>query len=169
MTQIQHHFQRTWKHHQATTKCGWRSHVRNQSSKGHEHPSILSQLMDSDDWQCIHIHNSAEHYMRPMHSTVEEADFRIPVHVIDCFQAGYKTCVVISNYTEVRVLFRVPNFQELREHQFHFSKSISHQNLPPTSQGLEPPSYSAFYDAYSTMHVLDAQLHIKTGDLDPVD
>ena len=32
----------------------------NQSSKGHEHPSILSQLcMDSDDWQCIQIHNSA--------------------------------------------------------------------------------------------------------------
>ena len=61
------------------------------------------------------------------------------------------------------------NFQELREHQFHFSKSISHQNLPPTSQGLEPPGYRAFYNAYITMHVLDAQLHVKTGDVDPVD
>ena len=34
------------------------------------------------------------------------------MHVIDCLQAGYKTCVVISNYTDVIVtlLFRVPNF-----------------------------------------------------------
>ena len=87
--------------------------MRNQSSKGHEHPSILSQLCtDSDDWQCIQIHNSAEHYMRHLHSTVEEGDVRIPVHVIDCLQAGYKTCVVISNYTDVIVtlLLRVPNF-----------------------------------------------------------
>ena len=74
--------------------------MRNQSSKGHGHPSILSQLcMDSDDWQCIQIHNSAEHYMRHLYSTVEEADLRIHVHVLDCLQAGYKTCVVISNYT----------------------------------------------------------------------
>ena len=204
--------------------------------------------------------------MRHLHSTVEEADLRIPVHVLDCLQAGYKTCVVISNYTDVIfvLLFHVPNFlqkgleelwvqagrgtatrfvplhilhallgsvdlctvlpalhsltgilvprkrlswlkndplarmwnnhctdlcnnsteqylvnvvdvgsksshfQELREHQFHISKSISHQNLPTTSQGLEPPSYRAFYNAYITMHVLDAQLHVKTGDLDPV-
>ena len=87
--------------------------MRNQSSKGHEHPSILSQLcMDSDDWQFIQIHNSAELYMRHLHSTVEEADLRIPVHVLDCLQAGYKTCVVISNYTDVIfvLLFHVPNF-----------------------------------------------------------
>ncbi len=47
-----------------------------------------------------------------LHSTVEEAGLRIPVHVLDCLQAGYKTCVVISNYTDVIVtpLFRVPNF-----------------------------------------------------------
>ena len=88
----------------------------NHSSKGHEHPSILSQLcMDSDDWQCIQIHNSAEHYMWNLHSTVEEAGLRIPVHVFDCLQAGYKTCVVISNYTYVIVtpLFRVPNFLQM--------------------------------------------------------
>ena len=61
------------------------------------------------------------------------------------------------------------NFQELREHQFHFSKSLSHQNLPPTSQGLEPHVYRAFYNAYTTIHVLDAQLHVETCHLDPVD
>ena len=87
--------------------------MRNQSSKGHELPSILSQLcMDSDDWQCIQIHNSEEHYMRHLHSTVEEAGLRMHVHVLDCLQARYTTCVVISNYTDVIVtpLFRVPNF-----------------------------------------------------------
>ena len=73
------------------------SHVRNESSEGHEHPTILSQLcMDSGDWQCIKIHNNAEHYKRHLQSTVEEADLRIPMHVLDCLQAGYKTCVVIS-------------------------------------------------------------------------
>ena len=61
------------------------------------------------------------------------------------------------------------NFQELREHQFHFSKSISHQNLPPTSQGIEPHIHRAFYNAYTTMHVLDAQLHAETVGLDPAD
>ena len=215
------------------------SHVRNQSSKGYEHPTVLSQLcMDSNEWQCVKIHNSAEHCKRHLQSTVEEADLRIPMHVLDCIQAGYKTCVVISNDTDVIIalLYHVPNFlqkgmrelwvragrgtttrfvplhilharlgsdlytvlpalhsltgcditskigtkkaalkadpkihlhgfgttttltsatirraeqylvnvvdvgskcsnfQELREHQFHFSKSLSHQNLPPTSQ-----------------------------------
>ena len=250
------------------------SHVRNQSSKGYEHPTVLSQLcMDSTEWQCVKIHNSAEHCKRHLQSTVEEADLRIPMHVLDCIQAGYKTCVVISNDTDVIIalLYHVPNFlqkgmrelwvragrgtttrfvplhilharlgsdlctvlpalhsltgcditskigtkkaalkadpkihlhgfgttttltsatiqraeqylvnvvdvgskcnnfQELREHQFHFSKSLSHQNLPPTSQGLEPHVYRAFYNVYTTMHVLDAQLHVETGHLDPVD
>ncbi len=50
--------------------------------------------------------------MRHLHSTVEEGDVRIPGHVIECPQAGYKTCVVITNYTDVIVtlLFRLPNF-----------------------------------------------------------
>ena len=210
-----------------------------------------------------------------LQSTFEEADLRIPMHdVLDCLQAGYTTCVVISNDTDVIValLFHVANllqkglrelwvragrgstttrfvplhilhtrlgsalctvlpavhsltgceitskigtkkaalkadpeshlhgfgttipltsatiqraeqylvnvvdvgsksnnFQELREHQFHFSKSISHQNLLPTSQGIEPRIHRAFYNAYTTMHVLDAQLHVETVGLDPAD
>ena len=55
--------------------------------------------MDNDDWQFIKIHNSAAHYRRHLHSTVEEADLRIPVHAIDCIKAGYTTSVVISNDT----------------------------------------------------------------------
>jgi hypothetical protein len=61
------------------------------------------------------------------------------------------------------------NFNVLRAHRFHFSKSTSHQNLPPTSQGLEPHIYRAFYNSYTTMHVLDGQLGVGTGLLDPVD
>ena len=83
-----------------------RSHVHHQSSKYHEHPSILSQLcMDSDDWQCVQIHNSAEHY------TVEKADLPIPVLILDWIQVDYTTCVVSTNYTDVIValLFHVPN------------------------------------------------------------
>ena len=54
--------------------------------------------MDSVDSQCIHIHNSTEHYMR----------------VLDCLQAGYKTCVVIANYTDVIValMFRGQTLSE---------------------------------------------------------
>ena len=39
---------------------------------------------------------------------------------------------------DVDVRSNSSNFQELREEQFHFSKPSSHQNLLPTSQGLEP-------------------------------
>ena len=61
------------------------------------------------------------------------------------------------------------NFQDFRIDQFRFSKIAWHQNLPPTSQGLEPHIYRAFYNAYITMHVLDKQLKITSEDLDPVD
>ncbi|KAG1651918.1 hypothetical protein GQR58_026646 [Nymphon striatum] len=192
------------------------SYICEQSSQGHEHPTIVSQLcINSNDWQCKKIHHSTEHYMQRLGSTVEEADLRIPMHVLDCCRAGYKTCVVISNDTDVIVapfkigtkkaalkanpethlqgfgtsppsvaviqhaetylLHVVDNrsksrsFDQLRTQLFHFSKSASHQNLPPTSQGLKPHIYRAFYNAYITMHVLDRQLNVRTEDLNPVD
>ncbi|KAG1701651.1 hypothetical protein GQR58_004686 [Nymphon striatum] len=249
------------------------SYICEQSSQGHEQPTIVSQLcINSSDWQCKKIHHSTEHYMQRLGSTVEEADLRIPMHVLDCCRAGYKTCVVISNDTDVIValLFYVPvflqerlmelwiragrgntsrflplhtlyaslgrdlctvlpaihsltgcditskigtkkaalkanpethlqgfgtsppsvaviqhaetyllhvvdnrsksrSFDQLRTQLFHFSKSASHQNLPPTSQGLKPHIYRAFYNAYITMHVLDRQLNVRTEDLNPVD
>ncbi|KAG1714049.1 hypothetical protein GQR58_001880 [Nymphon striatum] len=249
------------------------SYICEQSSQGHEHPTIVSQLcINSNDWQCKKIHHSTEHYMQHLGSTVEEADLRIPMHVLDCCRAGYKTCVVISNDTDVIValLFYVPvflqeglmelwiragrgntsrflplhtlyaslgrdlctvlpaihsltecditskigtkitalkanpethlqgfgtsppsvtviqhaetyllhvvdnrsksrSFDQLRTQLFHFSKSASHQNLPPTSQGLKPHIYRAFYNAYITMHILDRQLNVRTENLNPVD
>ncbi|KAG1651191.1 hypothetical protein GQR58_027383 [Nymphon striatum] len=89
------------------------SYICEQSSQGHEHPTIVSQLcINSNDWQCKKIHHSTEHYMQRLGSTVEEADLHIPMHVLDCCRAGYKTCVVISNDTDVIValLFYVPVF-----------------------------------------------------------
>ena len=57
--------------------------------------------------------------MQHLQSTVEEADLRIPMHVLDCVQAGYKTCVILSNDTDVIValLFDIPIFlqQGLKE------------------------------------------------------
>ena len=79
-------------------------------------------------------------------SLIQQAEHYL-VHVID---AGNKSS----------------NFLQLRAHQFHFSKSASHQNLPPTSQGLKPHICNrAFYNAYITMHVLDRQLNVGTADL----
>ncbi|XP_072015053.1 uncharacterized protein [Amphiura filiformis] len=64
------------------------------------------------------------------------------------------------------------NLLQLRAHQFHFSKSASHQRLPPTSKDLEHHFYRhdrAFFNAYATMHVLDKQLNVQTAELDPLD
>ena len=61
------------------------------------------------------------------------------------------------------------NFQELRANQFCFCKARTHQNLPPTSEGLKPHIQRAYYNAYTTMHILDKQLGIQTRNLDPVD
>ena len=60
------------------------------------------------------------------------------------------------------------NFNELRKHMFHHTKSSSLQNLPPTSQGLAPHIERAHYNAYTMMHVLDDFLGIKTNFLDPL-
>ena len=45
----------------------------------------------------------------------------------------------------------------------------AHQNLPPTSEGLKPHVQRAYYNAYTTMHIVDIQLGVQTRDLDPVD
>ena len=87
--------------------------LRERSLERHEEPTILSQpCMDNNEWQCIKIHNGAEDNMQQLQSLVEEADLRMPMHVLDCLWAGHKTCVVISNDTDVIValLFYMPTF-----------------------------------------------------------
>jgi len=59
------------------------------------------------------------------------------------------------------------NFTDLRRQLFHFSKSTSHQNLSPTSQGLEPRIHLAFFNAYVTMHVLDGLNDVPMTELNP--
>ena len=78
----------------------------------HQHSTLLSQLcMNSNDWPCIKIHQSAEHNMQDLESTVDEADLLIPMHVFYCIQLGFKTCVVISNEPVIiALLFYVPVF-----------------------------------------------------------
>jgi len=194
--------------------------------------------------------------MDHLQTTLKEADLRILMHVLDCVRAGYSTCVVLSNDTDVIIalLYYVPmfrkkglkelwvragrgnttrfvplhilhnrqgndlcmvlpalhsltggditskigtkkaalqsnpeihlqgfgtsaeispvqiqhaerylvnvvksgsnasNFTDLRRELFHFSKSTSHQNLSPTSHGLEPHIRRAFFNAYVTMY-----------------
>ena len=60
----------------------------------------------------IKIHAGTEKDMPQLQSQIDEADLRIPMHVLDCLQAGYKTCVVISNDTDmiVALLFHLPTF-----------------------------------------------------------
>ena len=51
--------------------------------------------------------------MSHLQSTVyEEADLRIPIHVLDSLKAGNKVCIVISNDTDVTValLYHMPVF-----------------------------------------------------------
>ena len=59
------------------------------------------------------------------------------------------------------------SFTDLRRELFHFSKSTSHQNLPPTSQGLEPHIRRAFFNAYLTMHALDELSGAPMAELNP--
>ena len=57
------------------------NHVHEKSVHNHEHPTLLSQLcMNSNDWPCIKIHQSAEHNMQNLESTVDEADLRAHTH-----------------------------------------------------------------------------------------
>ena len=57
------------------------------------------------------------------------------------------------------------NFSEMRVETFHFTKSMSHQNLPPTSNGLLPHIKRSFYNTFNIIHALDA----SPVTLNPVD
>ena len=62
------------------------------SAQNYAEPTVVGQVcMDSNDWKCIKIHNGMEHDMPHLQSTVDEADHRIPAHVLDCVRAGYRT------------------------------------------------------------------------------
>lgn len=77
-------------------------------SETHGEQAILSQLCgNSNDWQCIKIHSGTENNMQSLQSQVEEANLRLPMHVLHYIRAGYKTYVVVSNDTDVIVALLV--------------------------------------------------------------
>ena len=65
-------------------------YLRDSSLESHKEPTILSQLcIDSNEWQCIKIHDGTEDTMQHLQSQIEEADLHIPMHVLDCLRGGY--------------------------------------------------------------------------------
>ncbi|KAG1663256.1 hypothetical protein GQR58_020489 [Nymphon striatum] len=128
-------------------------YICEQSSQGHEQPTIISQLcINSNDWQCKKIHHSTEHYMQRLGSTVEEADLRIPMHVLDCCRAGASPEVLIS-----------------LEHNYFIFQSQLHIKIYHRQVKALNLTSIVHSTMHTTMHVLDRQLNVRTEDLNPVD
>ena len=87
--------------------------VESEKASGHRYPTVISQVItQSEEWQCTTVHEGRENATEQLQSCLDEADFRIPIHVLDSLEAGHKICVVISNYTDVIVslLYHMPCF-----------------------------------------------------------
>lgn len=89
------------------------SHVRSNIANTGQHPTVLGQVTrENEDWKCMKMHNGDESALVHLQSTVEEADLRILLHVLDALKERHKICVVISNDTDVVValLHHMPVF-----------------------------------------------------------
>ena len=68
------------------------------------HPTVVSQLpMQDDDWPCTFLYKDNRTVLPQLYSQLHEADLRLVLHVFDCAKAGYKTCIILSNDTDVAV------------------------------------------------------------------
>lgn len=88
------------------------SHYEEYSKTGH-YPTVLGQISADEEWQCIKVHQGTTEVMSHLQLTMfEEADLRIPIHVLDSVKAGHQVCMVISNDTDVTValLYHMPVF-----------------------------------------------------------
>ncbi len=87
-------------------------HLRRNTPDTRKYPIVLGQVTKDDTSECIMVHGGRETTLSHFQLTFEEADLRIPIHVLDCLQAGHTTCVVISNDTDVivAVLYHIPAF-----------------------------------------------------------
>ena len=67
-----------------------------------------------EEWECVHIHNDQVKTLPHLMSEFEEADLRIPIHVLDCFENQHRICVVITSDTDVIValLYHMPAYQQ---------------------------------------------------------
>ena len=65
-----------------------------------------------EEWECVHIHNDQVKTLPHLMSEFEEADLRIPIHVLDCFENQHRICVVITSDTDVIValLYHMPAY-----------------------------------------------------------
>ena len=88
--------------------------MRNQSSKGHELPSIRSQLcMDSDDWQCIQIHNVQNITCGTSTPWLRRQISEYPCMSLIVSRQVTKPALlspITHNYVIDILLFRLPNF-----------------------------------------------------------
>ncbi len=79
------------------------------------HPTVVGQLsMQGDDWPCTSLYKDNRTVLPELYSQLDEADLRLVLHAFDCAKAGYKTCVVLSNDTDVAValLYHYPTLKE---------------------------------------------------------
>ena len=80
------------------------NHIRRNLPTSGEYSVVLGQLnREEEEKQCISIHQGKEYIKSQLQSTFEEADSRIPLHVLDSLRSGQRVCVVISNDTNVLV------------------------------------------------------------------
>ena len=65
------------------------------------------------------MYNGTKDKLQQLKSQVEEADLRIPMHVLDCVREGYKICLVISNDTDVAIalLYHLTTFLQEGLHE----------------------------------------------------
>lgn len=88
-------------------------HLRSHDPKCWNYSTVVGQVStDEEEWQCIRIQGGKITPLPHMQDSYEEADMRIPMHVLDSLKAGHTTCVVISNDTDVIValLYHCPVF-----------------------------------------------------------
>ena len=78
-----------------------------------EYPTVLGQVTgQEEEWQCRSIYKGVEKTLPHLQSNFEEADLRIPLHVLDCIENEHRVCVVITSDTDVIValLYHMPVF-----------------------------------------------------------
>jgi len=95
------------------------NHLHTNISTTGEYSIVLGQVRrEEEERQCINMYNGKENTELHLQSAFEEADFRIPVHVLDSLKNGHSVCVVISIDTDVIValLYHMPVFLQ---HQLH--------------------------------------------------
>ena len=89
------------------------NHIRRNHPTSGEYSVVRGQLSrEEEKWQCISIHQGKEYIKSQLQFTFEEADSRIPLHVLNSLRSGHRVCVVISNDTDVLValLYDMPVF-----------------------------------------------------------